>query len=302
MTTQDPPPNGIDISRPNVARIYDYLLGGKDNFTVDREAAKQLLAVTPDIAGIVRDNRSFIGRVVHHVATEGGIRQFLDLGGGLPTQTNVHEMAQQVVPDARVVYVDIDPVVWSHGQALLAHGDQVAMVRADLREPAEVMRHPDVLRLLDLTEPVAVVCASVLHFVSDEDDPYRIVAEYRDRLARGSYLAISHGAAAHGRRGPRRRRRRRDQRVPPGFGAAARPVPGRDRGFLRRLRPDRTRCGLDQRVAAGPGFPVRGTATVTARRCRPQALTNELVVDPAFGGGQRVTGAAPAELDQLGGD
>ena len=112
MTTQDPPPNGIDISRPNVARIYDYLLGGKDNFTVDREAAKQLLAVTPDMAGIVRDNRSFIGRVVRHVATEGGIRQFLDLGGGLPTQTNVHEMAQRVVPDARVVYVDIDPVVW----------------------------------------------------------------------------------------------------------------------------------------------------------------------------------------------
>jgi S-adenosyl methyltransferase len=196
MTTQDPPPNGIDISRPNVARIYDYLLGGKDNFTVDREAAKQLLAVTPDMAGIVRDNRSFIGRVVRHVAEEGGIRQFLDLGGGLPTQTNVHEMAQQVAPDARVVYVDNDPVVWSHGQALLAHGDQIAMVRADLREPAEVMRHPDVQRLLDLTEPVAVVCASVLHFVSDEDDPYRIVAEYRDRLARGSYLAISHGAAA----------------------------------------------------------------------------------------------------------
>jgi hypothetical protein len=94
-----------------VARIYDYPLGGKDNFTVDREAAKQLQAVTPDIAGIVRDNRSFIGRVVHHVATEGGIRQFIDLGGGLPTQTNVHEMAQQVVPDARVIYVDIDPVV-----------------------------------------------------------------------------------------------------------------------------------------------------------------------------------------------
>ena len=193
MTTQDPPPNGIDISRPNVARIYDYLLGGKDNFTVDREAAKQLQAVTPDMAGIVRDNRSFIGRVVHHVAAEGGIRQFLDLGGGLPTQTNVHEMAQQVVPDARVVYVDIDPVVWSRGQALLAHGDQVAMVRADLREPETVMRHRDVLALLDLTQPVAVVCAAVLHFVADEDDPYRIIAEYRDLMAPGSYLAISHG-------------------------------------------------------------------------------------------------------------
>jgi len=196
MTTQDPPPNGIDISRPNVARIYDYLLGGKDNFAIDREAAKQLQAVTPDMAGIVRDNRSFIGRVVHHVAAEGGIRQFLDLGGGLPTQTNVHEMAQQVVPDARVVYVDIDPVVWSHGQALLAHGDQVAMVRADLRKPETVMRHPDVLALLDLEQPVAVVCAAVLHFVADEDDPYRIIAEYRDHMAPGSYLAISHGATA----------------------------------------------------------------------------------------------------------
>jgi S-adenosyl methyltransferase len=196
MTTQDPPPSGIDISRPNVARIYDYLLGGKDNFAVDREAAKRLLDVTPDMAGIVRDNRSFIGRVVRHLADEGGIRQFLDLGGGLPTQTNVHEMAQQVAPDARVVYVDVDPVVWSHGQALLAHGDQVAMVRADLREPATVLRHPDVLALLDLTQPVAVICASVLHFVADEDDPYRIIAEYRDHMASGSYLAISHGAAA----------------------------------------------------------------------------------------------------------
>jgi SAM-dependent methyltransferase len=193
MTTQNPPPNGIDTSRPNVARIYDYLLGGKDNFAVDREAARQLLTMTPDMAGIVRDNRSFIGRVVRHLAAERGIRQFLDLGGGLPTQTNVHEMAQQVAPDARVVYVDIDPVVWSHGQALLAHGDQIAMVLADLREPGVVLRHPDVLRLLDLTQPVAVVCACVLHFVSDEDDPYRIVAEYRDHLAPGSYLAISHG-------------------------------------------------------------------------------------------------------------
>jgi O-methyltransferase involved in polyketide biosynthesis len=193
MTTQNPPPNGIDISRPNVARIYDYLLGGKDNFTVDREAAKQLLAVSPDMAGIVRDNRSFIGRVVRHLAAETGIRQYLDLGGGLPTQTNVHEMAQRIAPDSRVVYVDIDPVVWSHGQALLAHGDQVAMVRADLREPDAVLGHPDLLALLDLTQPVAVVCASVLHFVPDEDDPYRIIAEYRDHLAPGSYLAISHG-------------------------------------------------------------------------------------------------------------
>jgi O-methyltransferase involved in polyketide biosynthesis len=193
MTTQHPSPDGIDITRPNVARIYDYLLGGKDNFAVDREAAKQLIAASPDMPGIVRDNRSFIGRVVRYLTAEAGIRQFIDLGGGLPTQTNVHEMAQRVAPDARVVYIDNDPVVWSHGQALLVHGDQVAMVRADLREPAAVLRHPEVLALLDLAKPVAVVCASVLHFVSDAEQPDRIIAEYRDHLAPDSYLAISHG-------------------------------------------------------------------------------------------------------------
>ena len=147
MTTQNPAPGGIDTTTPNVARIYDYLLGGKDNFAVDREAAKRLIAASPDMAGIVRDNRSFIGRAVRFLAEEAGIRQFIDLGGGLPTQTNVHEMAQQVAPDARVVYIDNDPVVWSHGQALLAYGEQVAMVQADLREPAAVLQHPGSARL-----------------------------------------------------------------------------------------------------------------------------------------------------------
>jgi len=196
MMTRNPPPEGIDSTRPNVARIYDFLLGGKDNFAVDREAARQLIAVTPDMAGVVRDNRSFLGRVIRYLADEAGIRQFLDLGGGLPTRTNVHEMAQSIAQDARVVYVDNDPVVWSHGQALLARGDQVAMVRADLREPDDVLRRPEVLALLDLDRPVAVVCASVLHFVPDDDKPYQVIAEYRDRLAPGSYLAVSHGTTA----------------------------------------------------------------------------------------------------------
>jgi O-methyltransferase involved in polyketide biosynthesis len=193
MTTRNPVPGDIDTSRPNVARIYDYLLGGKDNFTVDREAAKRLLEASPDIAGIVRDNRSFIGRVVRYLADDAGIRQFIDLGGGLPTQTNVHEMAQAATPGARVVYVDNDPVVWSHGQALLAHGEQVAMVHADLREPAAVLGHPEVRALIDLDQPVALMCAAVLHFVPDADEPHRIIAEYRDQVAPGSYLAISHG-------------------------------------------------------------------------------------------------------------
>jgi S-adenosyl methyltransferase len=202
MTTQNPAPNGIDITRPNVARIYDYLLGGKDNFAVDREAARRLLEVSPDIAGIARDNRSFIGRVVRFLAGEAGIRQFIDLGGGLPTQTNVHEMAQAIAPDSHVVYIDNDPVVWSHGQALLAHGDRVAMVHADLREPAAVLGHPDLLALIDLARPVAVVCASVLHFVADSAEPFRIIAEYRDRMAPGSYLAISHGDAGNAENDP----------------------------------------------------------------------------------------------------
>jgi SAM-dependent methyltransferase len=193
MAEQDRAPGGIDMTRPNVARIYDFLLGGKDNFAVDREAARQLIEAIPDVAAIARDNRSFLGRAVRYLAIESGIRQFLDLGSGLPTQANVHELAQGVAPDARVVYVDNDPVVASHGRALLASGDRVGMVFGDLRDPADILRHPEVAGLLDLARPVAVLCTSTLHFVADQAGPHKIVAEYRDRLAPGSYLAITHG-------------------------------------------------------------------------------------------------------------
>jgi hypothetical protein len=181
------------MTRPNVARIYDYLLGGKDNFAADREAAKLLIEATPDVAGVVRDNRAFTGRAVRYLSAEAGIRQFLDLGTGLPAQTSVHEMARESTPDARVVYVDNDPMVWTHGQALLADGDRVAMALADLRDPAEVLGHPDVLGVLDLEQPVAVLCTSVLHLLPDADEPHRVIAAYRDRLPAGSYLAITHG-------------------------------------------------------------------------------------------------------------
>ena len=193
MTDYAGPPGGIDTSTPNVARIYDYLLGGKDNFAADREAAKQLIAAIPDVAAIARDNRSFLGRVVRYLAMQAGIRQFLDLGSGLPTQANVHELAQGVAPDVRVVYVDNDPVVASHGRALLASRDRVAMALADLRDPASVWQHPDVAGLLDWTQPIAVLCTSTLHFVADEDEPHTIIAGYRDHMAPGSYLAITHG-------------------------------------------------------------------------------------------------------------
>jgi hypothetical protein len=186
----------INVSVPNVARIYDYILGGKDNFAADRQAAQQLLAAVPDIAGVVRDNRSFIGRVVRFLAGEAGIRQFLDLGAGLPTQNCVHEMAHAIAPDARVVYVDNDPVVCSHGQALLGPRDRVGFARGDLRRPAEILRHPEVLAMLDFSQPVAVLCVCALHFVPDEEKPHQIIASYRDALAPGSYLAITHGITA----------------------------------------------------------------------------------------------------------
>jgi SAM-dependent methyltransferase len=193
MTEHSAGIGGIDTATPNVARIYDYLLGGKDNFAADREAAGRLIEAIPDVAAIARDNRSFLGRVVRYLATQGGVRQFLDLGGGLPTQANVHELAQGVAPAARVVYVDIDPVVASHGRALLASGSQVGMVLGDLRDPASILQHPEVTGLLDLTRPLAVLCTSTLHFIGDEADPHKVIAEYRDQLAPGSYLAISHG-------------------------------------------------------------------------------------------------------------
>jgi hypothetical protein len=192
MTDQDPAPISIDATRPNVARIYDYLLGGKDNFRADREAARRLLDSIPDVGAIARDNRSFLGRVVRYLVAEGGIRQFLDLGCGLPTQANVHQLAEGLVPGVRVVYVDNDPMVATHGEALLASGDQVAMVLSDLREPAATLAHPEVSRLLDLSQPVAVLCTSTLHFIADEAEPGLILAAYRDRLASGSYLAITH--------------------------------------------------------------------------------------------------------------
>jgi len=194
---------GIDTSVPNVARIYDYMLGGKDNFATDREAAQQLLAAVPHIAGIVRDNRSFIGRVVRFLTAEAGIRQFLDLGAGLPTRDCVHETAQAITPDARVVYVDNDPVVCSHGQALLGSRDGIAVVPGDLRDPGGILRHPQVTGLLDFSRPVAVLCAAVLHFVPDDDKPHEIIAAYRDHLAPGSYLAITHGTTATPEEDPR---------------------------------------------------------------------------------------------------
>jgi hypothetical protein len=182
----------IDTDVPNPARIYDYLLGGKDNFPADRDVADQILAIAPVARDVVEDNRAFLGRAVRYLAGEAGVRQFIDLGSGLPTQGNVHEIAQAVAPDARVVYVDNDAMVVTHSRALLA-GDNTAAIQADLRQPERVLGHPEVRELVDFTRPVALLCMAILHFLPDDEDPFGVVARFRDALPAGSYLALSHG-------------------------------------------------------------------------------------------------------------
>ena len=182
----------INTGVPNPARIYDYLLGGKDNFPADRDVADQLLAIAPVARDVVEDNRAFLRRAVHYLTREAGIRQFIDLGSGLPTQGNVHEIAQADAPDARVVYVDNDPMVVTHSRALLA-GDNTVAIQADLREPEVLLGHPEVRELIDFDQPIALLLMAILHFLPDEQEPFGIVARFRDALPTGSHLAISHG-------------------------------------------------------------------------------------------------------------
>jgi hypothetical protein len=182
----------LNTGAPNPARIYDYLLGGKDNFPADREVAEQLMAIAPVARDVVEDNRAFLRRAVRYLTAEAGIRQFVDLGSGLPTQGNVHEVAQAATADARVVYVDNDPMVVAHSRALLA-GDNTIVVQADLRDPDSILAHPDVRQLIDFDQPVALLLTAILHFFPDDQDPVGIVARFRDALPAGSHVAISHG-------------------------------------------------------------------------------------------------------------
>jgi len=185
---------GNDPGRPAAARIYDYLLGGKDNYAVDRTAAERVLAVAPDQRQLARANRAFAIRAVGALASA-GIRQFVDLGTGFPTSPSVHEAARRADPGARVVYVDYDPLVHVHNTALLAQDDQVVSVRADIRQPETILEHPDVTRLIDFGQPVGVLCVAVLHLVPDAEDPGGIVARFRDGVCAGSYLALSQFAS-----------------------------------------------------------------------------------------------------------
>jgi hypothetical protein len=183
---------GFTTHVPNVARIYDYYLGGKDNFEADREAARRVLGVAPDVPMAALENRAFLQRAVRFLVREAGIAQFIDIGPGLPTQSNVHQITRQYDPQARLVYVDNDPVVLTHGHAVLDQMPGVTIIDEDLREPERLLANPQLREIIDFAQPVALCLTLVLHFMRPDDDPYGIVERLRDALASGSYIVISH--------------------------------------------------------------------------------------------------------------
>ena len=197
MSTDEQWPPGaarIDMTKPHPARRYDYWLGGKDNFQADREAAEAIAAVFPHIRTAARENRAFMQRAVKYLAAEAGVRQFLDIGTGLPTANNVHDVAQGIAPESRIVYVDNDPLVLTHARALLTSSEQgaTAYIDADVRNPEKILGDPAVRDTLDWSRPVALLLVAVLHFIEDHEDPYGIVKQLVGALPEGSYLVLSH--------------------------------------------------------------------------------------------------------------
>ena len=182
-------PSDVDVDRPSAARVYDYVLGGKDNYAVDRRAAEMLLEIAPEIRDTARENRAFLRRVVRHLAGL-GVRQFLDLGAGLPTVENTHEVAQAAAADTKTVYVDNDPIVLSHGRAFLDPDSGSTFLSADIRDTTAVLKGAG--EHLDLSEPVGLFFINVLHLIGDGDDPAGLVAAYAHALAPGSHVVITH--------------------------------------------------------------------------------------------------------------
>ena len=185
-------PAPFDASRPHVARVYDYLLGGKDNFAADRTVGDRMLASIPAVQLGVRAQRDVLGRVVRYLVGDVGLRQLLDIGSGLPTADNVHEIAQRIDPATRVVYLDNDPIVLSHAEALLADDGSAFVVEGDLRDPAGILSHPDVRRHLDWEQPIGLLMCGILHYVLDEEHPGDVVATLYRALPPGSYVFIHH--------------------------------------------------------------------------------------------------------------
>ncbi|MCM4078752.1 SAM-dependent methyltransferase [Paractinoplanes hotanensis] len=184
-------PEGVDITVPDASRVYDYALGGVHNFAVDREFWHRAEKMFPDARLVARANRAFLGRAVRRL-TGLGVRQFLDIGSGIPTLGNVHEVAQEADPEARVMYVDIDPIAVQQSRSLLAGNPYARVIQGDLRKPDDILYHPDVLDLFDFSEPVAVLTVAVLHFVPDSAGPAGILRRLGEPLVSGSHLVISH--------------------------------------------------------------------------------------------------------------
>ncbi|MFB6437053.1 SAM-dependent methyltransferase [Streptomyces sp. NPDC056411] len=192
MTPERWVPEGTDQETPNVARVYDCYLGGSHNFAVDRELAHQAIDLWPELPLIMRANRAFLRRAVQYLAGE-GITRFLDIGSGIPTFGPVHEVARLIQPEARVVYVDIDPVAVQHSRLMVVDDPRCTVVQADMRDTETLLKQPEVVELLDPREPVAVLLVAVLHFVTDEEDPARVVRVLREAMSPGSALVLSHG-------------------------------------------------------------------------------------------------------------
>jgi hypothetical protein len=236
---------GVDPTKPNIARVYDYWLGGHHNLVADRELAEAMATLDPWIPAACKANRAFLGRAVRYL-TAHGIRQFLDIGSGIPTAGNVHEVAQLAASDARVVYVDKDPVAVAMGRKLLAGNDRAAVIEADLRDPGTIMSDPAVSRLIDFSEPAAIMLAAILHFVTDAGDPYQIVSRLRDTAAPGSYLAVSHATSQDNHALAAAAEHIYNSRAADGQARDPRP----DNQLLRRLGASRARLGLRAPMAA----------------------------------------------------
>jgi SAM-dependent methyltransferase len=219
-------PEGIDIDTPSASRLYDYYLGGSHNFAADRVVAEQALAVMPEGPLLAQLNRAFLRRAVRFCVAA-GIRQFLDIGSGIPTLGNVHEVAQQAAPDARVVYVDTDPVAVAHSRAILADNPNAAVIQEDLRHPDRIVEHAETRRMLDLDRPTALLLVAVLHFIPDRDDPVGLIGRLRQALVPGSFLVLSH-ATYEGRPDDA-------QRITELYKSTANPLTMRDRPAVTKL-------------------------------------------------------------------
>lgn len=192
MTDNEVAPPGVDITTPNVARLYDFMVGGKDHYAADRAAAEVFMGLEPNAQASARAHRAFLGRVVRCLVPEAGIRQFIDIGSGLPTAENTHEIAQRIDPAARVLYVDNDPAVIAHSNALIGETDVTRVIAGDIRQPAAILNDPQVRDFIDFSQPVGLLLFAILHHVADSEDPAGIARTLRDAVVPGSHLALSH--------------------------------------------------------------------------------------------------------------